>query len=182
MRVELIIRTDIETKIEDLERIQRMVGLLIEGGGNTVTHTVVGDTPSAAAAAKPATVVSPAKPTPAPRGRPPKAATAAGNGGKPATPPVDSGLADDDPTDLAGPTDPDDEDALGLSAPSMTPHEALEQGLGIARDLYAGGHRGPVKEVQQKWGVAKFTDIPSTDGHKFLKTMMDLQGKLGLRV
>ena len=110
------------------------------------------------------------------RGRPPKAAA-------PPPPSDDTGLADTDaPEDLAGPVDPDEEDALGLTQPSMTGKDALELALGKVRVIYARGNRGPVKELQQKMGIASFTDIPPSDGHRFLALVIKLEEQLGMRV
>jgi hypothetical protein len=117
-----------------------------------------------------------------------KPATIAAKAAK-TTKPDPSGLADSDDEpetpaaeDLNGPVDPDDDDALGLAAPSMTPAEALELGLGKVRAIYAKGHKAPVKALQQKLGIAKFTDIPPTEGHNFLGMVIKLEEQVGMRV
>lgn len=111
------------------------------------------------------------------KGRPPKTT--------PPPPVDDTGLADTDPLDLQGPVDQgddDDGDALGLTPPSMTGQDALESGLGKVRVMYAAGHKAPVKQLQQQFNVASFQDIPPTEGHKFLATVIKLEEQLGLRV
>jgi len=113
-------------------------------GTTQVVDGLAGPVASPPAAPKPPAEPSPSPAaTPRPRGRPAK------------TPPAPNGgglvLADEDePKDVAGPPDPDDEDALGLAQPSLTDGEALEQALGGTREIYAQGHRGPMKEMQQR--------------------------------
>ena len=137
--------------------------------------------PPSAQPPPPAPVAAAAEPAKR-RGRPAKAAA-------PSPVVEDTGLADTDPLDLNGPTvgdpaDDDDDDAetLGLAAPSMTGQDALEAGLGKVRVIFAKGHRSSIKDLQKQFNVASFADIPATEGHRFLASVVKLEEQLGLRV
>lgn len=133
-----------------------------------------------ASAAAPATAAAPAAAAPAKKGRPAKNAAAAAPAVA-ASDPLAAG--DDDPLgDVAGPVDPADEegDALGLAQPTLSPAEAHEKGMNLARELYGKGHKAQVKSLQTQMGIAKFTDIPVSEGHKFYKLALDCAGQVGV--
>ena len=92
------------------------------------------------------------------------------------------------PVDVAGEPESDDDDiGLGTEQPNLTPAEALEQGLGIIRNVFINGKQGNaaaqkgVKALQTKWGIAKFSDIPAKQGHLFYREAVALAESLGLR-
>ena len=158
--VTLTIVRDMET-VAEISQFARELGVQLEAAGGVVTTTI-----------------APSAPADPPRGRGrPRGSNNGGAGGNTAAA-NSGGLADD----LNGPVDPDDDDALGLSQPSMTAKEALEQGLGRLREIYAKGHRKEVKDLQGKLGIAKFTDVDEKDGHKLFTLVGELETKLGLRV
>lgn len=131
--------------------------------------------PATATAAAPVAAAAPAK-----KGRPAKNAAAAAPAVA-ASDPLAAG--DDDPLgDVAGPVDPADEegDALGLAQPTLSPAEAHEKGMNLARELYGKGHKAQVKSLQTQMGIAKFTDIPVSEGHKFYKLALDCAGQVGV--
>lgn len=108
--------------------------------------------------------------------------------GRPAKKTTAPAATDDDPlapaTDVNGPVDPDDDDgdALGLAEPSLSPGEAHSKGLVLARELYNKGHKAAVKQLQASLGIAKFTDIPVSDGPKLYAEAKQLAEKVGLHV
>jgi hypothetical protein len=87
--------------------------------------------------------------------------------------------------DLAGGTNgqdqSDDDDALGLSAPSMSPGEAKDAALAIVREAYSAGHVAQVKALQKELGVAKFYDVDVAGGHAFYQRVMKLAHEVGIR-
>lgn len=87
-------------------------------------------------------------------------------------------------TNGGGPTTDDDvDDDLGLSenASSMSPAEAREAGLALVREVYSAGHVAEVKQLQKELSVAKFYDVPVTNGHAFYARVMQLAQGVGLR-
>jgi hypothetical protein len=87
--------------------------------------------------------------------------------------------------DLAGGTNgqdqSDDDDALGLNAPSMSPGEAKDAALAIVREAYSAGHVAQVKALQKELGVAKFYDVDVAGGHAFYQRVMKLAHEVGIR-
>jgi hypothetical protein len=90
------------------------------------------------------------------------------------------------PKDVSGPLngldDPDD-DPLGLnpSTASMSPAEALEEGLSLVRQAYYAGHTVEVKALQQEFNVATFKDVPVTAGHQLYASAMKMAQHVGMR-
>ena len=182
IKVQLTIIQDLES-LEDAQVIGRQLAMLFEAKGATVTTEVkppdIWANQIARTTAKPVAPAAGGKAAPKATSSGGKATTAKGNGSVAKAEP-EPDLADTD--DAQGPVDPDDDDALGLAPPSMTENEAKELGLGKIREIYARGHRAEVKELQQKLGIGKFTDIPDKDGHKLLKLVVAIEEKLGMRV
>ena len=91
------------------------------------------------------------------------------------------------PDDLAGgtngaaDTDADDDDALGLNSPSMSPGEAKDAALALVREAYSAGHVVQVKALQKELGVAKFYDVDVAGGHAFYQRVMKLAHEVGIR-
>ena len=131
----------------------------------------------------------PMTPNPAPA----PAAPAAGRGGNgrgrraaapaaaPDPPPPNP--ANDTLDDVFGddPTETDDDLTAGTEA-GMSQTEALDRGLTLVRAIYNAGHKKEVKELQQKFAVAKFADVPTVRGHEFFKLVNDLANKTGVHV
>jgi len=96
-----------------------------------------------------------------------------------------SGGVQSPPVDVAGTNGagdhPDADDDLGLTEPSMSPGEAKDQALALMREAYAAGHVKEVKELQKKFNVAKFYDVPVDQGHSFYQQAMQLVQGVGLR-
>lgn len=95
---------------------------------------------------------------------------------------------DPDPVvDLTGPangdgtTATDDADDLGLAPTTMSPAEAKEASLALLRDIYAV-HPANVKALQKDLKVAKFSDVPVSDGHAFYKQVVKIAQDVGMRV
>lgn len=99
----------------------------------------------------------------------------------PAQDPADDPLATDD---LNGPVDPadDDGDALGLSPPTLSPGEMHAKGLVMSRALFNRGDKKAVKQIQTHMGIAKFTDIPISDGPKLYELAKKLCDQAGIDV
>ena len=94
-----------------------------------------------------------------------------------------SGGVQSPPVDVAGTNGAGDQsdDDLGLTEPSMSPGEAKDQALALMREAYAAGHVKEVKELQKKFNVAKFYDVPVDQGHSFYQQAMQLVQGVGLR-
>ena len=75
----------------------------------------------------------------------------------------------------------DDDDALGLNSPSMSPGEAKDAALALVREAYSAGHVAQVKALQKELGVAKFYDVDVTTGHAFYQRVMKLAHEVGIR-
>jgi outer membrane biosynthesis protein TonB len=186
MQVNIQITLDLPA---DTDRLFRLTELMNSTDTMTTMTTMAPTTPTPKPVPPPIPMPPP-EPTPTPpaAAAEPVKAPRKPRAAKAAPPPVeDTGLADsDDPVpDLNGPVDDDDDDdgsSLGLAAPSMTGQDALESGLGKVRVMYAKGHKVSVKQLQQQFNVASFQDIPPTEGHKFLATVIKLEEQLGLRV
>lgn len=192
MLVDINITLDLPADYDRLFRLTELMNQPVDTLAAIAKDTIAKATMAPAAPPTPKPVPPPIpvpEPTPPPaaaaeppRTRKPRAAKAA------PAPVEDTGLADTDEPDpvqdLNGPLDDDDDDgaSLGLAAPSMTGQDALESGLGKVRVMYAKGHKVSVKQLQQQFNVASFQDIPPTDGHKFLATVIKLEEQLGLRV
>jgi hypothetical protein len=95
---------------------------------------------------------------------------------------------DPDPVvDLTGPANgdgtgtTDDADDLGLAPTTMSPAEAKEASLALLRDIYAV-HPANVKALQKDLKVAKFSDVPVSDGHAFYKQVVKIAQDVGMRV
>ena len=78
--------------------------------------------------------------------------------------------------------DDDAADPFGLPSAGRTGKEALEQALGIIRNIHNAKHRALVKEIQTEIGVALFSDVEAKDGHKLLKLAEQAAQKVGMRV
>jgi hypothetical protein len=107
------------------------------------------------------------------RSRPPNPVPAAEPAA--ASDPVDDIFGDD-------PTGTDDEDPTTIANTGLSPAEALDRGLTLVRAVYNGGHKREVKELQQKFAVAKFADVPAVRGHEFFKLVTALAEKTGISV
>lgn len=130
----------------------------------SVPVQVVGGNPSANGADAPVAIGAAAQTvaTPPRKGKATPIKTTTASPDPPASDPLATG------DDLAGPVDPaeDEGDALGLAQPTLSPAEAHARGLVLTRALFNANQRGPVKTIQKQMGVAKFTDIPISDGPK----------------
>ena len=129
----------------------------------------------------------------------PQAATAATNKtpaqtGKSKTnpPPAKTPAAQDPVMDLTGGTNgvggaasnggPDlDDDDMGLDDPSMSPGEARDAALAMIRQIYAQGHVAEVKALQKDFAIAKFYDVPVTEGHNLWRRVTSLAQSVGMR-
>ena len=78
--------------------------------------------------------------------------------------------------------DDDAADPFGLPSAGRTGKEALEQALGILRNIFNAKHRPLVKEIQTEMGIAQFSDVEAKDGHKLLKLAEQAAQKVGMRV
>lgn len=83
--------------------------------------------------------------------------------------------------------EPEDEgDAeFGLpQASGLTGLEAKEQGIGIARLIYASGDPGKAKivDMRKQLGVTAFGDLDPVKGHEFLKMAEAAAQQLGVRI
>jgi len=100
-----------------------------------------------------------------------------GNGGD--TRPEAATAPADAPTDT-----PEDEgeDEFGATAPSgLSPDEAREKGISLCRQAYNVA-QDEVKALRKQLGVTKFTDVPATQAHDFLRRAEALAQKAGIRL
>jgi hypothetical protein len=141
--------------------------------------TIGAETPSAPPPTPPKKGKTPA-PAPAPA---PKAASKANSKGKPAAKEpeqidiMDLNLGDDDDEEETGGLGlgDDDDAADGFDG---TPEEAKEEALAKLRVLLGSGLKEEVKKVQKIMQVAKFHDVPASQGYEFLKAVKDVEAKL----
>lgn len=118
------------------------------------------------------------------RGRP-KAEAAAGNGKE--APAATAATADDvllPPGTRAEPQDEGDAEFGLPQASGLTGLEAKEQGIGIARLIYASGDPGKAKivDMRKQLGVTAFGDLDPVKGHEFLKMAEAAAQQLGVRI
>jgi hypothetical protein len=94
-------------------------------------------------------------------------------------------LVPDPVPDLTGPTNgegtAEDADDLGLAPTSMSPAEAKEASLALLRDIFAV-HPANVKALQKDLKVAKFSDVPVSDGHELYRKVVRIAHDVGMRV
>lgn len=64
---------------------------------------------------------------------------------------------------------------------SLSPHDALEKGLGILRNLYNAGHKDQVRQIQRDLGVLKFNEVPDQRGHDLYKAAVTVAESVGMR-
>jgi hypothetical protein len=84
-----------------------------------------------------------------------------------------------DPAQANGQDQPDDD--MGLVPPAMSPGEARDAALALVRQAYAAGHVAEVKALQKEYNVAKFYDVPVTEGHAFYQRVMQLLQSVGIQ-